>query len=224
MGAVFPTPESTWFYAVAVLAVVSAAAVAAWLCRGALRDREPALEQLVRQRTAELAKLGELTRTLNDAILPEEVLDHVYSSFRGAIPYERIGFAVYDEKKGLVRAAWARSVTPSPGIPVGYQAAISRTSLKEVMERGEPRIIDDLERYLADHPDSDATQRIVGEGMRSSLTCPLTAMGRTVGFLFFSSTTPGIYTPAHVAFMRQTVASSGNGVAPCARARPCPSS
>jgi diguanylate cyclase (GGDEF)-like protein len=203
MEAVIATPESTWFYAVAILAVGFAAAVTAWLCRGALRSREPALEQLVQQRTAELAKLGELTRTLNDAILPEEVLDHVYSSFRGTIPYDRIGFAVYDEEKGLVRAAWARSETPSPGIPVGYQASISKTSLKAVMERGEPRVIEDLERYLADHPDSDATARIVEEGMRSSLTCPLTAMGRTVGFLFFSSMTPGVYTQGHVAFMRQ---------------------
>jgi diguanylate cyclase (GGDEF)-like protein len=71
------------------------------------------------------------------------------------------------------------------------------------MDRGLPRVIDDLERYLAEHPESDATRRIVKEGMRSSLTCPLTALGRTVGFLFFSSTQAGIYTQEHVDFMRQ---------------------
>ena len=203
MSAVVPASETMWFYGVAILAVASAAAAAAWLCRGALRHREQALEQLVEQRTAELARLGELTRTLNDAILPEDVLDHVYTSFRGTIPYERIGFALYDEESGTVRAAWARSENPSPGLPVGYRTAIDKTSLAEVMERGEPRVIDDLEQYLVAHPDSDSTERIVREGMRSSLTGPLTAVGRTVGFLFFSSATPGIYTHGHVDFMRQ---------------------
>jgi diguanylate cyclase (GGDEF)-like protein len=203
MEPVSPNPEATWFYAVAILAVGAAAGVAAWLCRGALRHREQALEQLVEQRTAELAKLGELTRTLNDAILPEDVLNHVYSSFRSTIPYERIGFALYEEEHGVVCAAWARSENPSPGLPVGYRTAIDKTSLRAVMEGGEPRVIDDLERYLAEHPDSDSTERIVREGMRSSLTCPLTAMGRTVGFLFFSSATPGVYNQGHVDFMRQ---------------------
>ena len=203
MGPVPPFPEMTWVYVVAILTVGSAAAVAAWLCPGALRHREQALEQLVVQRTAELARLGELTRTLNDAILPEDVLDHVYSSFRATIPYERIGFALYDEAEGVVRAAWARSENPTPGLPVGYRISIEKTSLKAVMERGEPRVIDDLEQYLLEHPDSDSSERIVREGMRASLTCPLTAMGRTVGFLFFSSATPGIYDQGHVDFMRQ---------------------
>ena len=202
MGAVFQSPDSIWLYAVSILGVGFVAAVAAWLCRG-LRPREQALEQLVQQRTAELARLGELTRTLNNAILPEEVLDHVYSSFRATIPYERIGFAVFDEEQDVVRAEWSRSENPTPGLPVGYRSGIDSTSLRQVMETGEPRVIDDLEQYLAEHPESDSTERIVREGMRSSLTCPLTAMGRTVGFLFFSSATPGVYNQDHVDFMRQ---------------------
>lgn len=89
MGPVPPFPEMTWVYVVAILTVGSAAAVAAWLCPGALRHREQALEQLVVQRTAELARLGELTRTLNDAILPEDVLDHVSAPGRGALTERR---------------------------------------------------------------------------------------------------------------------------------------
>ena len=203
MGAVSPIPSSVWLSVLSLLTVGSAAAVSAWFFRGSLRSREQALEQLVQQRTAELARLGELTRTLNNAILPEEVLDHVYSSFRATIPYERIGFAVYDQDKDVVRAEWSRSENLTVGLPVGYCNAIDRTSLRAVMETGEPRVIDDLEQYLLEHPHSDATERIVGEGMRSSLTCPLTAMGRTVGFLFFSSASPGIYDQGHVDFMRQ---------------------
>jgi diguanylate cyclase (GGDEF)-like protein len=200
---VAPFPQTAWFYVAAGLA--TGAAVTVVICLGLLasRRREHELERLVVQRTAQLARLGELTETLNKAILPEDVLDHVYESFRSAIPYDRIGFALYDDDEGVVRAAWARSEHSSPGLPVGYEAPVAAGSLKEVMESGEPRVIDDLERYLAEHPESDATRRIVREGMRASLTCPLTALGQTVGFLFFSSTTAGIYTQAHVSFMRQ---------------------
>ena len=66
------------------------------------------------------------------------------------------------------------------------------------MLSGQPRIIDDLERYLEQHPRSHSTRLLVSEGVRSSLTCPLSVEGRIVGFMFRSSRTPNTYRTRHI--------------------------
>jgi hypothetical protein len=51
---------------------------------------------------------------------------------------------------------------------------------------------------LRHKPQSDPTRLIVAEGLRASLTCPLVANGVPVGFMFFSSTQPGVYADVHI--------------------------
>ena len=59
-------------------------------------------------------------------------------------------------------------------------------------------MINDLEQYLREHPGSESTRLVLSEGVRSSLTCPLVALGKRVGFVFFSSHRPGTYSARHV--------------------------
>jgi hypothetical protein len=66
------------------------------------------------------------------------------------------------------------------------------------MVTGGPRILNDLELHLTQHPHSHSTRHILAEGVRSSLTCPLSAMGKRVGFRFFSSFQKDTYRTAHV--------------------------
>jgi class 3 adenylate cyclase len=148
-------------------------------------------------------KLVELTDRINAGVTLDAVLDHLFESFEGVIPYDRIGCAVVDEDGRTVRSVWNRSRVPAIGISRGYTAPLENSSLRTVLESGRPRILNDLVAYVRDHPNSESTRRMLGEGIRSSLTCPLTALGRTVGFLFFSSLRPHAYTAEHTGIFVQ---------------------
>lgn len=151
-------------------------------------------------REKELEALLRITAKINAGKVLDEVLDYAYGSLHEIIPYQRIGFSLLEEKDTLLRAYWAKSEAPEMKIGKGYFAALKGSSLEAVLRSGEPRILNDLPAYLREHPDSDSTARIVEEGMRSSLACPLIASGKPVGFMFFSSTRPGAYEREHVEF------------------------
>ncbi|MGC9327393.1 MAG: GAF domain-containing sensor histidine kinase, partial [Candidatus Hinthialibacter sp.] len=119
------------------------------------------------------------------------------------IPYNRIGVGLLENKSRVVRNIWARSDAEPMKISIGYSAPLQGSSLAKVIQTGQPRIIDDLEEYLRKRPHSEATQLIVEEGMRSSLTCPLIAKGKPIGFMFFSSIHSHTYVDVHVEFFSQ---------------------
>ena len=96
-----------------------------------------------------------------------------------------------------MRALWSRSDGIDEALPKNYKAPLSETSLGSVLESAQPRIIDDLEAYLHHRPGSNSTRRLVRQGFRSSLTCPLLAEGRALGFMFFTSTRIGANRNAH---------------------------
>jgi diguanylate cyclase (GGDEF)-like protein len=155
------------------------------------------LARSVRDTAERSAVLADITQKINQGLVIEDVLDQVYENFFELIPYDRIGFALLDEGKQVVRSHWARSQAKAIRLPLGYQAELEGTSLEKVMETGTPRILNDLEAYLEDNPKSESTRLIVEEGMRSSLTCPLLVLGQPVGFLFFSSLQKNAYRGSH---------------------------
>jgi signal transduction histidine kinase len=165
----------------------------------ALRELGTVLER----KFQEVNTLSEVTERINAGLLLDEVLDHVYQSFRPIIPYDRIGFSLLADEGKTVQARWARSDAQEMKITGGYAAPLAGSSLERIIQEGKPRILNDLEAYLREHPHSESTQRIVAEGIRSSLTCPLIAMGKPIGFMFFSSMRPNVYRDAHVELFMQ---------------------
>ncbi|MCX7765833.1 MAG: GAF domain-containing sensor histidine kinase [Candidatus Sumerlaeia bacterium] len=156
----------------------------------------------LKQKFDEAETLGRITEEINAGHTLDEILDLIYDSFHQLIPYDRIGVALIDNN-GMVHTRWGRSRAPQMLITPGYSAPLKGSSLETITKTGQPRILNDLEEYLRQHPDSDSTRRILAEGIRSSLTCPLIIKGKPIGFIFFSSMRPYTYKNVHVGIFQK---------------------
>lgn len=165
---------------------------------GALGRELRELSHGLERRFTEFDRLIRLNHDLNAGLLLEEVLEHLYASFKGIIPYDRIGFALLEDGGRTLRAHWAKMEYSYPCLTKGFSAPMSGSSLQPLLESGRPRILNDLRAHLDSHPSSESTRLMVQEGILSSLTCPLRVGSKPVGFLFFSSRFAKTYEDAHV--------------------------
>ncbi|MEI6242593.1 MAG: ATP-binding protein [Chlamydiota bacterium] len=156
------------------------------------------LAKTIETNTIESNLILQITEKISEGLLPSDIFKYIYQTFRSIIPYNRIGIALLDPKKENLSAFWAKSDAPTIQIYVGYSAKMEGSSLQKILEAKKPRILNNLEQYLQEHPTSESTGLIVKEGMKSSLTCPLIALGNPIGFMFFSSVLFNTFRDAHV--------------------------
>ncbi len=152
-------------------------------------------------------KLSEVHRTITHGTgmgsSYEEILDSVFELFRGIVPFDRLGIATLEEQGSMVRLTWVKSDISIAFLDKGYAASLESTSLKKIIETGQPRIINDLVEYLQLHPDSKSTQLIVKDGICSSLTFPLISRGKPIGLIFFASRKCNTYERVHTEIFKE---------------------
>jgi len=105
---------------------------------------------------------------------------------------DHIAVAVYDNQTDLLKTFISSDV--NHGGLTNYQTRLADAfALKQILESGKPRVIDDLRQYSAS--DKEHTQRILAAGYRASYTLPMVLNDEFFGFIFFDSYTPGSFQP-----------------------------
>jgi len=155
------------------------------------------LAQELERKFDEAIKVREISEEITAGMFLDDVLNRAYDSFHPVIPYNRMGCALLSDENKTLTAYWERTDAPKIKLKAGFTALIAGSSLQQILETGQPRILNDLEAYLAAHPASASTKLLIAEGMHSSLTCPLIAQGKPVGFLFFTSREKNTYQDIH---------------------------
>jgi len=104
---------------------------------------------------------------------------------------DRVAVALYDPKADSLKTFVSSSERPSP--LVHYEARLADVwSLRDILETGRPRVVDDLAIFGAEHLH---TQKIRAEGFQSSYTLPMYIGGHFFGFVFFNSFKKAAFTP-----------------------------
>ena len=128
----------------------------------------------------------------------EDVMDFLFLEAPTLIPCDRMSLAFLEEDGRRIVAHQVRAKYDQLQLSPGYAEDLHNSSLAAVLETGTPRLIGDLAQYVKEHPQSRSTERLLREGVRSSLTCPLVVEGRVLGFMFRNSLQPNAYTRRHV--------------------------
>lgn len=147
---------------------------------------------------AEQRVLDRINQKVAAAESLEGLIDFLFDAVQPIFDCDRVGVSFLEESGARLAAQYTRTAYEPILLRKGYAEDLEGSSLARIIESGRPRIIRDLEQYLADHPASRSTRILVREGVRSSMTCPLLVEGRIAGLLFFSSRRPNAYTEHHV--------------------------
>ncbi|MBN2473094.1 MAG: GAF domain-containing sensor histidine kinase [Pirellulales bacterium] len=127
----------------------------------------------------------------------DELMLFIFEATRETSITDRVGLAFLEEDERHLVMYRALTTYEPVLMDKGYSEDIGEGSLLTVIEKGRPRIIHDLQEYARHHPNSRSTEMLLREGVRSSMTCPLSVDGRNAGVMFISSRQPHAFDEHH---------------------------
>lgn len=158
------------------------------------------------------SRLEVLAMALRDALSSDEAFELLVARLPEHVPFDRLAFSAIDPETHSIRSRRLCANHPvlwrSEGVHLDWGS-----SLGPLLEDGSVRIIPDLKLYLRLRPSSEATKRLLEEGMRSSLALPLYKANEAFGFLFFSCARPEAYDTRHVSILASLAPLIGQALA-----------
>jgi HD-GYP domain-containing protein (c-di-GMP phosphodiesterase class II) len=136
-------------------------------------------------------------QALNEEAPLRQRLREIRLAVRAFMPFvARIAVALYDPKTTLLKT-FAHSSEGEDPLP-HYQALIGEVpSLKQLLDEGRPRVIQNMLTF--EESDSEHSRRLGRAGYAASYTLPMFANGTLLGFVFFNSREPDVFTETALA-------------------------
>lgn len=125
----------------------------------------------------------------------DDVLDRIHAPLKKLIPCERLALGFLHSDGVTMITGPARSIG-AIWLGTGYRESTDDASLDDV------HIIADLSKHLAAHPQSQSTKLLIREGLKSSLTAPMSVSGKPAGAIWFASRRRDAYGEEHAAIAR----------------------
>lgn len=152
------------------------------------------------------SELINMTQTINASNSFDDTLNKIFNTFSKYVPYTHIGIALFKEdQSNLLTASYGVSEKIHEGLGAalaGHTTDIRESSLPKIMEDGHPRVINDYDEYFKTRPIRGYSRIILNYGIKSSITLPLMANDKQIGFIFFSSAEKDVYNSTHVNFLK----------------------
>lgn len=134
---------------------------------------------------------------LNEDAPLSDKLSAIHGFVKRHMPFvARIAVALYDPATDTVKT-YAHSSDGENPLPF-YEARLgSSNSLREIIDRRQPRVVNDTDLYGGEAPHAS---RIRAGGFGSSYTLPIFRNGEFIGFLFFNAAEKDAFDPASLHF------------------------
>ena len=147
-----------------------------------------------------IESLSNLPISSENAISDQQKLETLYKAIKGKCPeVDRVAVALYDEGADSLKTYVAVIQDENP--LEYYEVQLdSVQSLKRLKDKGQPRVINDLQ--VLSHVQTTHTQKILDAGYRSSYTHPMLKNERFLGFVFFNSYQPQCFTDDKVDWLQ----------------------
>ncbi len=155
----------------------------------------------VARREHELSRIFEQIAVERSSLL-DAVLTRVVNGFSRLIPFDALECAFLSDDGTTLVSYWSRGIAGEPVQP-GHVTSIDGSRLHEPLCDGRALIVNDLLTHAMGQSRADLERRLIIDGARAVLACPLVADGVPLGFLFFTSRRAHAFSDAHAAVFQR---------------------